>query len=142
MEDYNHLMPTKTQEASKSGRPYASNRQALLVHQRVAEPTLSGQAIHTGPSRTNIMYPTEPLREEIPNIPPGPSQSEPLLKSINTRTDTRFSAWLQWLMVLIVLFATVYMALVNNKPDIIFNLCTLCFGYYFGSAVSNPPPSR
>lgn len=42
------------------------------------------------------------------------------------------NAVLQWIMVLFVLGATVYMAIVNNKFDIIFNLCTLCFGYYFG----------
>lgn len=38
-------------------------------------------------------------------------------------------------MVLAVLAATCYMAIINNAPDIIFNLCTLCFGYYFRGQV-------
>lgn len=40
---------------------------------------------------------------------------------------------LEWVMVLIVLCAAVFFAIKNNTPDIIFNLCTLCFGYYFRS---------
>ena len=40
---------------------------------------------------------------------------------------------LEWIMVLMVLGAAVFMAIKNNTPDIIFNLCTLCFGYYFRS---------
>jgi len=53
--------------------------------------------------------------------------------------NSRATEWLQWLMVVMVLCATVFMAVRENKPDIIFNLCTLCFGYYFGSNQSNPP---
>jgi len=37
-------------------------------------------------------------------------------------------------MVLVVLIAAVYMAIANNTPDIIFNLATLSFGYYFRAA--------
>lgn len=45
---------------------------------------------------------------------------------------TRLDAVLQWLMVMIVLVAAVYLAVANNQQEIIFNLSTLCFGYYFG----------
>ena len=38
---------------------------------------------------------------------------------------------LEFIMVLSVLAAACYMAIRNNNPEIIFNLCTLCFGYYF-----------
>lgn len=48
--------------------------------------------------------------------------------------------WLQWVMVVLVLIATIVMAVKNNATDVIFNLCTLCFGYYFGSTQSNLPP--
>lgn len=41
--------------------------------------------------------------------------------------------YLEWVMVLAVLAAACFMAIKNNTPDIIFNLCTLCFGYYFRS---------
>lgn len=53
---------------------------------------------------------------------------------------SRQTEWLQWLMVIFVLVAAVIMAVKNNDTAIIFNLCTLCFGYYFGSSQSNPPP--
>lgn len=49
---------------------------------------------------------------------------------------------LQWVMVLLVLGATVFLAVKNNQQAIVFNLCTLCFGYYFGSSQSNPPPVK
>lgn len=52
------------------------------------------------------------------------------------------TAGLQWIMVLLVLGATVFLAVKNNQQDIVFNLCTLCFGYYFGSSQSNPPPEK
>lgn len=48
--------------------------------------------------------------------------------------------WLQWLMVVLVLLATVSLAFKNNESDIIYNLCTLTFGYYFASTQSTPPP--
>jgi hypothetical protein len=51
-------------------------------------------------------------------------------------------AWLQWIMVLLVLCASVYLALVNNQQEIIFNLTTLCFGYYFGRRTEPPTPSK
>lgn len=35
-------------------------------------------------------------------------------------------------MVMMVLAASVYLAIINNQQEIIFNLTTLCFGYYFG----------
>jgi hypothetical protein len=41
-------------------------------------------------------------------------------------------AILQWSMVMAVLAAAVFLAVKNNQQDIIFNLATLCFGYYFG----------
>lgn len=46
----------------------------------------------------------------------------------------------QWIMVLLVLAATIFMAVRNNETAIIFNLVTLCFGFYFGSQNSNLPP--
>ena len=52
----------------------------------------------------------------------------------------KHTEWLQWLMVVLVLLATVSLAVKNNESDIIFNLCTLTFGYYFGSTQSTPPP--
>lgn len=51
-------------------------------------------------------------------------------------------AVLQWIMVICVLGATVYLAIVNNLPEIIFQLSTLSFGYYFGSRGSTLPPAR
>jgi len=42
-------------------------------------------------------------------------------------------AILQWFMVVMVLGAAVYLAIVNNQADIVFNLASLAFGYYFGS---------
>lgn len=53
---------------------------------------------------------------------------------------SRYTEWLQWVMVLIVLLATVYVSLIERKTDFLFNLCTLTFGYYFGSNQSNTPP--
>lgn len=47
--------------------------------------------------------------------------------------------WLEWIMVLAVLGAACFMAIRNNTPDIIFNLCTLCFGYYFRGMQEVPP---
>ena len=46
-------------------------------------------------------------------------------------------------MVLVVLAATIYMAARNNDPEIIYNLITLVFGYYFGvqAQINTPPPS-
>lgn len=43
---------------------------------------------------------------------------------------------LQWLMVILVLGACIYLSIVNNEREIIFNLATLCFGYYFGNRTS------
>lgn len=48
---------------------------------------------------------------------------------------------LQYAMVIMVLLATIVMAFINNETAIIFNLVTLCFGYYFGSQNNNPPPA-
>jgi hypothetical protein len=45
-------------------------------------------------------------------------------------------------MVILVLLSAIYTALKEGKTDIIFNLCTLTFGYYFGSTQSNIPPDR
>lgn len=45
---------------------------------------------------------------------------------------SRMDAILQWSMVMAVLAAAVFLAVKNNQQDIIFNLATLCFGYYFG----------
>lgn len=50
--------------------------------------------------------------------------------------------FLQWSMVMIVLGATIFMATKNNESSVVFNLCTLCFGYYFGTEQSNPPESK
>jgi hypothetical protein len=50
--------------------------------------------------------------------------------------------WLQWLMVVLVLLATVSLAVKNNETGIVFNLCTLTFGYYFGSTQSTPPATK
>ena len=46
---------------------------------------------------------------------------------------------LQWLLVVIVLLATVAACFIERKFDVLWSMCTLCFGYYFGSAQSNPP---
>lgn len=56
-----------------------------------------------------------------------------------TIMQSKTTEWLQWLMVIAVLGATVFIAVKNNDTDIIFNLCTLCFGYYFGSKQSDLP---
>lgn len=56
--------------------------------------------------------------------------------------STSTSYWLQWIMVLVVLIAAVSLAVKNNTPDIVFNLCTLCFGYYFGASRQEPPPKN
>ena len=48
---------------------------------------------------------------------------------------------LQWVLVIMVVAVTLYMSVVNGKFDVINSLCTLCFGYYFGSQQSNPPPA-
>lgn len=45
---------------------------------------------------------------------------------------SRMDAILQWSMVMAVLAASVFLAIKNNQQEIIFNLATLCFGYYFG----------
>lgn len=50
------------------------------------------------------------------------------------------SEWLQWIMVLFVLVATIFMAIKNDKYEIVFNLCTLCFGFYFGAQNRHEPP--
>lgn len=55
---------------------------------------------------------------------------------------SKYTEWLQWIMVIFVLCATIYTAIKEAKTDIIFNLCTLTFGYYFGSTQSNPPPDK
>lgn len=55
---------------------------------------------------------------------------------------SKYTEWLQWLMVVLVLIATIYTAIKESKTDIIFNLCTLTFGYYFGSNQSNTPPDN
>lgn len=47
-------------------------------------------------------------------------------------------AVLQWFMVVLVLGAAVYLAIVNNQADIVFNLASLAFGYYFGSRGTMP----
>lgn len=52
------------------------------------------------------------------------------------------SGWFQELLVFTVLGATIYFAILHNDGDIIYNLVTLCFGYYFGQRGSNPPPSK
>ena len=46
---------------------------------------------------------------------------------------------LQWLLVMVVLLFTVGMSVRNNDYKLLQDLTTLCFGYYFGSASSNPP---
>lgn len=46
-------------------------------------------------------------------------------------------------MVIMVLGACIYLAVVNNTQEIIFNLATLCFGYYFGQRnTPAPPPTK
>lgn len=49
------------------------------------------------------------------------------------------SEHLQWLLVIIVLLATIFACFIERKFDVLWSMCTLCFGYYFGSAQSNPP---
>jgi hypothetical protein len=56
--------------------------------------------------------------------------------------QSKYTEWLQWIMVILVLLSAIYTALKEGKTDIIFNLCTLTFGYYFGSTQSNIPPDR
>lgn len=46
---------------------------------------------------------------------------------------------LQWLLVIIVLLAAVASSFIKNDFTLMRDLTTLCFGYYFGSASSNPP---
>lgn len=62
---------------------------------------------------------------------PSPSASEYVEAKKVTARKTEI--YLEWVMVLVVLAAACFMAIKNNTPDIIFNLCTLCFGYYFRS---------
>lgn len=52
----------------------------------------------------------------------------------------RTDMWLQWFMVVLVLLGCMYMAIVNNEPSIVYNLTTLCFGYYFGTRHDNTGP--
>jgi hypothetical protein len=47
-------------------------------------------------------------------------------------------AILQWVMVIMILAAAVYLAIVNNQADIVFNLASLAFGYYFGGRTQMP----
>lgn len=63
---------------------------------------------------------------------PEPSRSTNVSDAANTARPSHMDAILQWLMVMIVLAAAVYLAIINNQQEIIFNLATLCFGYYFG----------
>jgi len=46
---------------------------------------------------------------------------------------------LQWLLVIIVLITAVISSFIKNDFTLMRDLTTLCFGYYFGSASSNPP---
>ena len=49
---------------------------------------------------------------------------------------------MQAFMVLFVLAATIFLAIKNNQPEIINNLVTLVFGYYFGVLAQSTPPDK
>jgi len=42
-------------------------------------------------------------------------------------------------LVLVVTCAGVYQAILNNNPDFVYSLTTLCFGYYFGTLSGDGP---
>lgn len=54
----------------------------------------------------------------------------------------RYTSLMQAFMVLLVLAATIFLAIKNNQPEIINNLVTLVFGYYFGVLAQSTPPDK
>lgn len=83
--------------------------------------------------KTPGSYPTAPSSSSIPTPTPEPSKLEVKSAGVEGVQPRKTEVYLEWVMVLAVLLAACYMAIKNNTPDIIFNLCTLCFGYYFRS---------
>ena len=80
------------------------------------------------PGRSN----TEPFSDSIQEPNQGASKLANESDEVKQPGVSRMDAILQWLMVMIVLAAAVYLAIINNQQEVIFNLATLCFGYYFG----------
>jgi len=95
--------------------------------------TQSVEGILSGGSRTLGSSNTEPSNASTQTKTPEPSKSDSQSGEANCMQQHAADAVLQWFMVVIVLGATVYLAIINNEPEIIFNLTSLAFGYYFGS---------
>lgn len=47
-------------------------------------------------------------------------------------------AWMIPVMVVMVVGATIYLAVLERKTEYVYSLATACFGYYFGSAMARP----
>lgn len=120
---------THYRSAEQSYSP--ANPRPLQVPPRNTTP--SNVATPTGDSRTPGNYPTEPSSSSTQQYPLSQFPSVQESVSNEAQRPRKTEIYLEWIMVLVVLCAAVYFAIRNNTPDIIFNLCTLCFGYYFRS---------
>lgn len=131
MEPYNNSIPDWTQKSFKSGQKLSRQQDPLplLVPQRPI--TKYGKEIHSGISKTPGKSPTANSKSSIQALSPGSSKLDNEYDEASIMRGQKTRIWLEWIMVLAVLGAACFMAIRNNTPDIIFNLCTLCFGYYF-----------
>ena len=73
----------------------------------------------------------------IQNSNPAPSRLVSQSVEVDNFKVSVLDDVLQWIMVILVLGACIYLAIANNTTDVIFNLATLCFGYYFGNRNSS-----
>lgn len=132
MERYKNLTPGSTLGRSPLDEQLQydpSQFSSLLPNQK---PIPYGQEIRSGRSNNhggsqpaaslNLTRVSTPVNSVSGNVSDG--VSHPGVQFTN--------AVLQWFMVFAVLGACVFMAVKNNQEDIIFNLTSLAFGYYFG----------
>ena len=97
---------------------------------------------------THPQVPSTQKKTELPSTPWPPTAApdadfysefhEEVEELINSRT--RESHWLVPLIVFMVVGATIYLAVLNNKVEYVYSLASACFGYYFGQLVQTPNP--
>lgn len=60
------------------------------------------------------------------------------------KKQNRYGLWLVPVIVLLVVAATIYLSVINNKIEYVYSLATASFGYYFGAVqrVGNIPEQK
>lgn len=92
---------------------------------------------------TQTQKKTEPAQPDSLVAPvPADTLNPEIIAAVSAMIEARRkeSLWLVPLIVFMIVAATIYLAILNNKVEYVYSLATACIGYYFGQQAQIPSP--